>query len=98
MACMNSAISLTVRAIGPFVAIGIHRLELGTVGTRPPEGRKPTTLQNDAGFRNDPPRSEPSAIGSIRAASATAAPPLLPPQVLEVSYGLDVTPNTSLNV
>ena len=66
MACMNSAISLTVRAIGPFVAIGIHRLELGTVGTRPPEGRKPTTLQNDAGLRNDPPKSDPSASGSIR--------------------------------
>ncbi len=31
-------------------------------------------------------------------ASATAAPPLLPPQVLVVSYGLRVAPNTALNV
>ena len=95
---MKSDTSLTVRAIGPLVAIGIQRLLVGTVGTRPPDGRKPTTLQNEAGFRSDPPKSEPSAMGSMRAARATAAPPLLPPQVLEVSYGFDVTPNTSLNV
>jgi hypothetical protein len=31
-------------------------------------------------------------------ASATAAPPLLPPQVLLVSYGFSVAPNTGLNV
>ena len=33
-----------------------------------------------------------------RVASATAAPPLLPPAVRARSYGLRVTPNTSLNV
>ncbi len=42
--------------------------------------------------------SLPSAIGSIPEASATAAPPLLPPQVLVVSNGLRVAPNTGLNV
>ncbi len=45
-------------------------------------GRSPTTLQKLAGLRSEPPMSLPSAIGSIPQASATAAPPLLPPQVL----------------
>jgi hypothetical protein len=31
-------------------------------------------------------------------ANATAAPPLLPPQVLFKSYGLRVAPNNALNV
>ena len=51
-------------------------------GTRPGDGRKPTTLQKLAGLRSEPPRSVPSASGSMPQASATAAPPLLPPQVL----------------
>ena len=42
--------------------------------------------------------SEPSAIGSMLVASATAAPPLLPPQVLPRSYGFSVAPNTGLKV
>ena len=42
--------------------------------------------------------SVPSAIGSMCVASATAAPPLLPPQVLLRSCGLSVAPNTGLNV
>ncbi len=42
--------------------------------------------------------SLPSARGSIPQASATAAPPLLPPQVLVVSYGFMVAPNTGLKV
>src|ERR1700733_11251420 len=50
-------------------------------GTRPTEGRKPTTLQNAAGLRRDPPVSEPEATGTIPQASATAAPPDDPPQV-----------------
>jgi hypothetical protein len=42
--------------------------------------------------------SLPSAIGSRRAATAAAAPPLLPPHVLVTSYGLRVAPNTGLKV
>src|SRR6202043_3386025 len=70
----------------------------GKLGTRPGEGRKPTTLQKLAGLRKDPPMSLPSARGTIPQASATAAPPLLPPQVLVVSHGFRVRPKTSLNV
>src|SRR5580693_8445871 len=52
------------------------------LGTRPGEGRKPTTLQNAAGFRSDPPVSDPLATGASPHANATAAPPDDPPHVL----------------
>jgi hypothetical protein len=55
-------------------------------------------LQKLAGFRRLPPRSLPSANGSIPAATAAAAPPLDPPAVRERSYGFRVTPKTGLNV
>src|SRR5881396_4447607 len=49
-------------------------------GTRPIEGRKPTTLQNAAGLRSEPPVSDPVATGTspqaradCRAARRTAA-------------------------
>ena len=92
------ATSVTLRAIGPCTPIGNQAAWLGQIGTRPGAGRKPTTLQKPAGLRSDPPRSLPSAIGSIPEASAAAAPPLLPPHVFVRSYGLRVAPNTALNV
>jgi hypothetical protein len=61
-------------------------------------GRSPTTLQNDAGLRSDPPMSLPSASGSIPAASAAAAPPLEPPADRSRSYGLRVVPKIGLKV
>jgi hypothetical protein len=70
-----------VRAIGPSTLSVDHAVTVGHTGTRPGDGRNPTTLQKLAGLRSDPPMSEPSAIGSIPVASATAAPPLLPPHV-----------------
>ncbi len=50
-------------------------------GTRPMEGRKPTTLQNAAGLRSEPPVSEPLTTGASRQANETAAPPDDPPHV-----------------
>ena len=85
MAESINAVSCTVRAIGPTTDSGNQAEKLGQCGTRPVDGRMPTTLQKLAGLRSDPPRSEPSAIGIIPQAKATAAPPLLPPQVLERS-------------
>ena len=70
----------------------------GHTGTRPGEVRKPTTLVHAEGLRSDPPMSVPSASGSIPQATATAAPPLLPPQVRSVAYGFFVAPNTALKV
>jgi hypothetical protein len=55
-------------------------------------------LQNDAGLRSELARSLPSASGTMPHATATAAPPLEPPQVLERSYGFRVAPNTALKV
>ena len=50
-------------------------------------------LQNAAGLRSEPPKSLPSATGSIRDASAAAVPPLLlPPALFVRSYGLRVAP------
>ena len=85
MALSRRAASVTLRAIGPCTPRGNQAAWLGQIGTRPGEGRKPTTLQKLAGLRSEPPRSLPSAIGAIPVASATAAPPLLPPHVFVVS-------------
>src|SRR3954454_7323019 len=98
MAVSCRARSRTVRDMGPCTASVVHASAAGHVGTRPAEGRKPATLQKLAGWRSDPPRSLPSAIGTMPHVSATAAPPLLPPQVLLVSQGLRVAPNTGLKV
>ena len=51
-----------------------------------------------AGLRSEPMKSLPSATGSNRSASATAAPPLLPPAERVGSQGLGVAPKSSLKV
>src|SRR5262245_34275942 len=96
MALRKSATSATERPIGPDTESGDQ--DVDSLTTRPGDVRNPTTLQNAAGFRSDPPVSLPSAIGTMPQASATPAPPLLPPHVLVTSYGLRVGPNTRLNV
>ena len=54
--------------------------------------------QKAAGWRMDPPVSEPSAKGVIPAATATAEPPLEPPGALDVSQGLLDGPNAEFSV
>ena len=69
-----------MRPIGPSVpSSDTHTSAAGQNGTRPWLGRKPNTLFQPAGLRRLPIESLPSATGSMRVASATAAPPLLPP-------------------
>src|SRR5205085_4078097 len=75
-----------------------QRLSVGHDGTRPREGRSPTTPQNDAGLRSEPPMSEPSASGTMPDASAHPAPPDEPPAERLGSTGLSVVPKTLLNV
>src|ERR1043166_7136303 len=94
----NSATSETVRAIGPETPSVDHAFPCAARATRPGDTRKPTTPQNAAGFRREPPLSLPSAIGTIPHARLTAAPPLEPPQVFVRSYGFLVAPKTGLNV
>src|SRR5580704_858298 len=94
----NSAASRTVRAMGPWTDRVDHARLREKWGTRPGAVRSPTTPQNAAGFRRDPPVSLPSAIGTMPQANATAAPPLDPPHVFVRSYGFLVAPKTGLNV
>src|SRR5689334_19308957 len=93
-----SAVSATVRAIGPLTLHGSHASGAGWTGTSPGEVRKPTTPQNAAGRRSEPPRSVPWASGPSPVARATAPPPVEPPGVRAGFHGLRVTPNTALNV
>src|SRR5690349_2815439 len=66
--------------------------------TRPYVGLPPTTPQSAAGWRTDPPVSEPSAIGVNPAATETADPPLDPPGILSTSHGLRDGPNAECSV
>jgi hypothetical protein len=55
-------------------------------------GFTPTTPQNAAGWRTEPPVSEPSAIGTIPDATATAEPPDDPPGTRSRRIGFLVGP------
>ncbi len=58
--------------------------------TSPYVGFNPTIPQNDAGSRIEPPVSEPSAQGTIPAATAAADPPLEPPGTFSKFQGFFV--------
>jgi hypothetical protein len=60
---------------------------------RPREGFRPTSPQQAAGIRTEPPPSLPCATGTSPAATAAAAPPEDPPGVRSRSQGLRVGPN-----
>src|SRR5258708_40196492 len=78
----TKARSATERPRHPEVLKVNHANAAFGFGTRPIEGRKPTTLQKAAGLRREPPVSLPVATGTSPQAKATAAPPEDPPQVL----------------
>src|SRR6267143_2921364 len=98
MRLSRNAASSTERAIGPFTPKPTNGSGVGATGTRPNVGRNPTTLLKLPGLRSEPPRSLPSAHGSIPVATAAAAPPLDPPALLGWSYGFTVVPYTLLYV
>src|SRR5689334_25320637 len=50
-----------------------------------------------AGWRMDPPASDPSARGATRAATAAADPPLDPPGVRSSAHGLRAGPNAEFS-
>ncbi len=79
MTLISNATSATVRASGPLTEKPSSGNGVGHVGVSPTLGRKPTMLLKLPGLRSEPPRSLPSAIGSMPAASAAPAPPLEPP-------------------
>ena len=59
---------------------------------RPRVGLRPTSPQHAAGARIEPKPSVACAIGSMRAPTAAAAPPLDPPEIRVGSQGLRVGP------
>ena len=65
---------------------------VGPRGDRPREGFNPTSPQQAAGTRIDPPPSLACASGRMPAATAAAAPPLEPPVVRSGRQGLRVVP------
>ena len=73
-------------------------MKTSTSGTRPYGGLNPTTPQNDAGIRIDPPMSEPVASVVVPAASDAPEPPLEPPGEKAVCQGLRVTPHSFVQV
>ncbi len=75
----RKATSSADRPSGPLTPNPSRGNGSGAVGTRPTLGRRATTLLKFAGLRSEPPRSLPSAIGSMPVASAAPAPPLDPP-------------------
>src|SRR5207237_9087961 len=58
---------------------------------------KPTTPESKAGSRTEPPVSDPSAPGTMRAATPAADPPDDPPGTRSVSQGLRTMPNAEFS-
>src|SRR5579862_4721357 len=98
MTSRRAAASRTVRAIGPFVPRPSEPDPHGAGDTRPRAGLIPTSPQQEAGMRIEPPPSLACAIGQRAAAVAAAAPPLDPPAVRDVSQGLRHAPFSSDSV
>ncbi len=67
----------------------------GAIVLRDRVGLRPTIPQQDAGARIEPNPSEACAMGSMRAPTAAAAPPLEPPEMRVVSHGLFVGPKSA---
>src|SRR5690625_4244060 len=82
------ALSLTSRVIGPTWPNEDATATSPYLETRPYVGFMPTTPQNAAGWRTEPPVSEPSENGTYPAATAAADPPDDPPGTAFVSQGL----------
>src|SRR5450830_196054 len=93
-----STVSATVRPMGPTTEIGVQPSSLRSLGTRPGDGRKPTTPHLAAGIRKEPPVSEPLHKGSRSVASAAAEPPDEPPALSSGLNGLPVAPQTVLRL
>src|SRR5207245_3574939 len=79
IACRSHATSSTVRASGPGVSIDQLSGNEPCRDTRLQVGRSPTTPQNDAGERTEPPVASPSDAAQSPAATATPDPDDEPP-------------------
>src|SRR5215472_9164387 len=98
MTSSSSAASATVVANGPIWSSELANAMSPYLDTRPYVGFTPTTPHSAAGWRIDPPVSDPSASGAYPAATAAADPPLEPPGTRLGSCGLRVGPNAEFSV
>jgi hypothetical protein len=87
----SSAVSPTVRVSTPSTARKLSPAS-GAIEMRPRWGLRPTSPQQAAGIRVDPPPSLAWATGTMPAATAVAEPPDEPPLVRCGSHGLRVGP------
>ena len=90
MACKRAAQSGTSRVIGPTWSSELANATTPNRDTRPYVGLRPTVPVSAAGWRMDPPVSVPSAPKTIRAATAAAEPPELPPGLSSRFHGFRV--------
>src|ERR1700759_4482313 len=97
MMSSSSALSATVRASAPNPVSPSQPVVSSTdAGLR--DGFMPTSPQQAAGIRIEPPPSPAVAAATIPAATAAAGPPDAPPGVRVGSQGLRVTPLATLAV
>src|SRR5262249_40525092 len=80
--------SRTVRASGPIWSVEEANATRPWRDTRPYVGLRPTTPQNAAGWRIEPPVSEPKPSAALPAAAAAAGPPREPPGTGARSHGV----------
>src|SRR3954447_6770677 len=92
MTCKTSAMSLLDRPNRPMLSSDEAKATSPYRDMRPYVGLRPTIPQSDAGWRTDPPVSEPRETCTTPDATATAEPPELPPGTLLVSQGLRTGP------
>src|SRR5690606_6634800 len=88
----------TLRVIGPIWSREEAYATSPYRETRPYEGFSPVIPQNEAGWRIEPPVSEPRVATISRAATAAADPPLEPPGTRAWSQGLTVRPSAEFSV
>src|SRR5919206_4917410 len=94
VASSRAALSRTERVTAvPVLAPLQFSPRSGPSGVRARVGFSPNNPQQLAGMRIEPPPSVACAIGSMRDATAAAAPPLDPPALNSGFHGLRVGPN-----
>ena len=91
------AASRTLRPNGPIWSSELANAVNPYRETRPYVGVTPTTPQNEAGCRIDPPVSEPRETTAVPWATTAADPPLDPPGTRSGATGLRTGPNAEFS-
>src|SRR5580698_7006292 len=97
MTSSSVAESLTFRENGPMWSSELANATRPYRDTLPYVGVTPTTPQNEAGCRTDPPVSDPNATTAVPCATAAADPPLDPPGTRSRAQGFRTGPNAEFS-